>query len=320
MERDLVEEHRRQQEDEEFRREQQELAASNQGTAPRATQMPPSDAPRNDAPPLRRPATNSPVNSQGLVSDRSPMPKGVGVAVAVVLAMIALGWFGFRHFMPSSPTKMASALPGPELSAVAPVSLAAPTMPATLPSEAMAQPAAPMQDALAEEMTARQSGDAALAEQLSALNVRLDAMERRMGEVIGGLKAKGYLTADAELDGPLRPEDFVSHPGSARRPLSTASARPAASGVHSAARRITNKPKSTTAPVLEQQLLSVDLWNGRPSVVIGNGNPSSPQVRVLEPGDAINGVTLRAVDVTSGRATFVNEQNETVTLKVAGHP
>ena len=285
MERDLVEEHRRQQEDEEFWREQQELATSKQGTAPRATQMPPSDAPRQDAPPLRRPATNSPAISQGLVSDRSPMPKGVGVAVAVVLAMIALGWFGFRHFMPSSSTDVATVLPGPELSAVAPVSLAAPTMPATLPSEAMAQSVAPSQAVLEQEMQARQAGDAALAEQLSALNARLDDMERRMGEVIGGLKAKGYLTADAVVDGPLRPEDFVSHPGSARRPPSTASARPAASGVHSAAGRVTNKPKTAPAPAMTHQLLSVDLWNGRPSVVIGNGDPSSPQARVLDHGD-----------------------------------
>ena len=66
-------------------------------------------------------------------------------------------------------------------------------------------------------------------------------------------------------------------------------------------------PAAKTPPaVTRQQLLSVDMWDGRPSVVVGNGDPKNPQVRVLQQGDSFNGITLNAVDVDGQRATFTD--------------
>lgn len=51
-------------------------------------------------------------------------------------------------------------------------------------------------------------------------------------------------------------------------------------------------------------LLSVDLWDGKPSVVVGTTDPAHPQVRVLKPGDSLSGVTLKQVDMSGQKATF----------------
>ena len=59
-------------------------------------------------------------------------------------------------------------------------------------------------------------------------------------------------------------------------------------------------------PALGAQLLSVDMWNGVPSVVVTSGLPSDTRTRTLRPGDTLNGVTLRSADPATGRATFVS--------------
>ncbi|MFN3493260.1 MAG: hypothetical protein ACK40L_02010 [Hydrogenophaga sp.] len=335
MERDPVEEHRRQQEDEEFWREKEEALAVARGDGPRPPQSTSSEPQsggsstfkaaalssiRSAGKSLKRPPLES---TPGIQPSGIPMPKGMGVAVAVVVAVAALGWAGMRFALSEdSKADAQSQLAMPELASATAAPLADPALPATLAASAqtVASDALTLiKSLLAEETASRETGDAALAEQLAALNARLDVMERRMSDVVGGLKANGYLKAEAELVGALKPEDFVAHPGSVKRAAAPSSDRPASTQAQASTSRRAARP--APAPTLPgQQLLSVDLWNGRPSVVMGNGNPASPEVKVLEPGDSINGITLLSVDMTSGRATFVNARNQTVTLQVAGQP
>ena len=68
---------------------------------------------------------------------------------------------------------------------------------------------------------------------------------------------------------------------------------------------------AASAPDVQARLLSVDTWDGRPSVVVASGQ----QTRILQPGDSINGITLKHADPVSGRATFSTGTGQ-VTLDV----
>lgn len=130
------------------------------------------------------------------------------------------------------------------------------------------------------------------------LNNRLDRLEARLGDVIEGLRAQGYIIGNAGSAGePLPPTAFA--PRQVAAPAATPLQR------RTPVRRVqVQSVEVKPPPVIRQQLLSVDMWDGRPSVVVGNGDPSNPQVRVLQPGDSFNGITLTGVDVAQQRATF----------------
>lgn len=69
------------------------------------------------------------------------------------------------------------------------------------------------------------------------------------------------------------------------------------------------------APARPQgQLLAIDIWDGRPSVVVGTGMPGDQRVRVLQPGESFNGISLQSVDVQAGRATFIASGGKPFTL------
>ena len=63
-------------------------------------------------------------------------------------------------------------------------------------------------------------------------------------------------------------------------------------------------------------LLAIDVWDGRPSVVVGTGLPGDKRVRVLQPGEQLHGVGLHSVDVAAGKATFSVGAGSLVTLDV----
>lgn len=67
---------------------------------------------------------------------------------------------------------------------------------------------------------------------------------------------------------------------------------------------------------MQAELLAVDLWDGRPSVVVGTGLPGDQRIRVLQPGEQFNGVGLQSADAVTGRATFSVGQGQQVTLTV----
>lgn len=76
-------------------------------------------------------------------------------------------------------------------------------------------------------------------------------------------------------------------------------------------------PAAAPAPVLGGQLVSVDMWNGEASVVIASGLPGDRRVRVLRPGDVVNGMALRSADPVTRSATFVAPGSQGLTLYVS---
>lgn len=76
-------------------------------------------------------------------------------------------------------------------------------------------------------------------------------------------------------------------------------------------------PATKPAPVLGGQLVSVDMWNGEASVVIASGLPGDRRVRVLRPGDVVNGMALRSADPVTRSATFVAPGSQGLTLYVS---
>ena len=67
---------------------------------------------------------------------------------------------------------------------------------------------------------------------------------------------------------------------------------------------------------MQAQLLSIDVWDGVPSIVVGTGAPGDKRIRTLQPGEQLNGVALQSVDVPAGRATFSVGSGSLVTLDV----
>ena len=77
------------------------------------------------------------------------------------------------------------------------------------------------------------------------------------------------------------------------------------------------KQPSAPAPKLSGQLVSVDMWNGQPSVVVASGIAGDRRVRVLRPGDVINGLALRSADPVTQSATFAVPGSAGLTLYVS---
>jgi len=71
------------------------------------------------------------------------------------------------------------------------------------------------------------------------------------------------------------------------------------------------------APALSGQLIAVDMWNGEPSVVVASGIPGDRRMRVLRPGDVVNGMALKSADPVSRTATFVAPGSPGLTLSVS---
>jgi hypothetical protein len=77
------------------------------------------------------------------------------------------------------------------------------------------------------------------------------------------------------------------------------------------------KQPNAPAPKLSGQLVSVDMWNGQPSVVVASGIAGDRRVRVLRPGDVINGLALRSADPVTQSATFAVPGSAGLTLYVS---
>ena len=80
----------------------------------------------------------------------------------------------------------------------------------------------------------------------------------------------------------------------------------AAAAARSQARRVARAAArpvaAASAPRPAAQLLSIDMWDGKPSVVIGSTD--RPDVRFLREGDQQAGVTVRQADPRRQRAVF----------------
>lgn len=72
------------------------------------------------------------------------------------------------------------------------------------------------------------------------------------------------------------------------------------------------------APKYNPRLLSVDLWDGKPSVVVATDEPGDTRTRILQPGDTLNGITLREASVAGRSASFDVGDGKLVRLGVEG--
>lgn len=211
-------------------------------------------------------------------------------------------------------SRAAASSPAGPIPSVAPVSAVGTV--ATV--AALAQAASAPSLGVAEQQVAKASGAVASAEQPVASNdeieQRLQRLERNVHELIAGLRAQGYLKPASDGHGvsPSEPDSSADVVSGDFKPYAAAGHGAGASGGGSPVlpiRRPVRVAAKPAAPASQPQgpqgeLLSIDLWDGRPSAVIGTGVPGDSRVRVMSVGDMQNGVTLKAVDVTAQRATF----------------
>ena len=100
-----------------------------------------------------------------------------------------------------------------------------------------------------------------------------------------------------------------------RRTTARAKPRPVSTAVANA-EPATPSAEQQLRRQMQAQLLAIDVWDGRPSVVVGTGVPGDKRVRVLQPGEQLHGVGLLSVDVAAGKATFSVGAGSRVTLDV----
>ena len=156
---------------------------------------------------------------------------------------------------------------------------------------------------------------AQLQERVSLLEVRLTNLQlelERLGEhnQSSGSQAHAAVPTPAAAT-PVRRAAKPRRSGvrTARSaPASPATVPPVAAVPLSAEQQLRNQ--------MQAQLLSIDVWDGRPSVVVGTGVPGDKRVRVLQPGEQLHGVGLHSVDAAAGRATFSVGNGSLVTLDV----
>ena len=235
----------------------------------------------------------------------APLKKGKPVLTGAVVLLLILGsvaafmmWSSgglpFARKKEASPAVAALAEPTAQAGAGLP-----PALPATAPAQAV---------------------PVASVEQDPKLQEQLERLEKRLDQLVAGFKAQGYIKEGAGQDGAdLQVADFLPHPSilpppAAPQPVvSPAASRPAPR------KPAVRRPVAAVAPRPTHQVLSVDMWDGRPSVVVGEvgGNPA--HVRVLSPGDSYQGVTLTSVDVAGQRATF-SDGARSVSIAVERQP
>ena len=191
--------------------------------------------------------------------------------------------------LPAQPLGIAELPLVPDQSPVAPAESgpapapAASSIPAAAPEALPAAPAHPVQ-------------------QIEAVMARLDAL-------MAALQAKGYIKPGERID-TIAAESLQPYPAAVpqeRRvepPRAPARARPAATSP------VPSPVPASTGP--GAQLLAIDLWNGTPSVVVGTGVPGDNRLKMMQPGDVINGVALKHVDMAGQRATFTARGHDTV--------
>lgn len=153
---------------------------------------------------------------------------------------------------------------------------------------------------------------------------RLQRMELLLAQLQKQLEQQAAATAlsapaDAGVVGPVpaaRPKPApVQKVAKATAPK--APAAPKASQPVKAAPVQVAKHPTAPAPKLSGQLVSVDMWNGQPSVVVASGIAGDRRVRVLRPGDVINGLALRSADPVTQSATFAVPGSAGLTLYVS---
>ena len=236
--------------------------------------------------------------------------------------------------VPTTPAATGSALPNPVSSAIDPAAeVAAPAIPAGKSANDVALPAltntptaptSPTDVALAPVQPGSTAGNPAEAAAAAALG----------GAVAGSVNAAAFdalvqrvtknealsQSNEARITEMEKQVKELRELLTAKKPAaSTASAAP----VRRAQPRRPAQPRPAAvaaapapAPKYNGQILSVDMWGGKPSVVISTGDPNDKRVRILSPGESLNGITLKDANVQSRTATFEVGNGRTVQMGV----
>lgn len=144
---------------------------------------------------------------------------------------------------------------------------------------------------------------------------RLQRMELLLAQLQKQLEQQAAATAlsapaaDAGVVGPV--------PAARPKPVPVQKVAKATTPKAPAAPKASQHVKAAPAPKLSGQLVSVDMWNGQPSVVVASGIAGDRRVRVLRPGDVINGLALRSADPVTQSATFAVPGSAGLTLYVS---
>ncbi|MEN5250941.1 hypothetical protein ABE441_04620 [Alcaligenes aquatilis] len=75
--------------------------------------------------------------------------------------------------------------------------------------------------------------------------------------------------------------------------------------------------RAKAAPKPSVRLVSVDMWDGKPSVVVASTRAGDNQTLVMRPGDTVNGVTLQSASASERSASFL-VNGKTIKLTVEG--
>ena len=295
------------------RREEQQQQRQRGARSRRDDPLPDAAEPRRDSSArMERDATfGEPLQAHAGAVETPAKPKKAGkpVLTGALVLLLILGaaaafmlWSsgGLPFAKKKSGSSPATALAG--TGANAPSPSLPPTEP--LPAPVLPSVAAPAVAGAATGQVATVAPVAAPAASDPKLQAQLEQLERRLDQLVTGFKAQGYIKDTAGQNGAdLVASDFLPHPSTLPPPAPVPA--PVATATRPVARRPVPRPApAPAAPKPMHQVLSVDMWDGRPSVVVGVIGAPAGQVRVLAPGDTYNGVTLTAVDVAGQRATF----------------
>ncbi|WP_233168493.1 hypothetical protein [Xylophilus sp. ASV27] len=200
---------------------------------------------------------------------------------------------------------------------------------ATVPRNLPVVQAVPAVEAVQAPAAPARSGptNAELLEQLRQMQSALAALTQQLGQLQQAHES--FASASARRGPPPAPSPVPSP-----APASTAERKPAqhkpagAPAKVAAVRPATQRPprirpQETPAAVAEKpaaplagQLVAVDMWNGEPSVVVASGVPGDRRLRVLRPGDVVNGLALKSADPVARSATFAAPGSAGLTLFV----
>lgn len=78
------------------------------------------------------------------------------------------------------------------------------------------------------------------------------------------------------------------------------------------------KVNPPSVPKSSAQLLSIDIWDGRPSAVVGTTDPADKRVVYLHEGDQAKGITLKQADPSRQAAVFDVAGRDVVMSRSAG--
>ena len=275
--------------------------------------------------------------SSGTATLDAPQPRrrksaALLTSVAAVCALAGGGWYALRpsQEVPSMPQAEVDADAEPAaVQQVAESAIVLPSAPASAielprPQPAVTIPAAPQAQADARFAQLEERINRALGElndsraQVRVLEQRVAALEaalHKANEQVQALSQKAEERKTAKAGTAAKEEKLEQHaaaPRSAaapRKKTTVAKRKARARVVRTAAKRpvpVAARMRGQQTPQQRGQgaLLAVDMWDGRPSAVIGTGIPGDRRVRVLQPGEQLKGVALVEADARRGSAKF----------------